>query len=367
MTMAFLGKLKNPNPVPSPPPRQPGKTSQSELIDDVYGDTYEIPPCELSPRDVPQTQAQDNIYSDDRPPNPAIPKREAAPPLPHLSKNPKRQQRQELFSDTKKPPQVDRNEKPGRRKMMPLPSLASESIDEDVYEDPNEEPEKNDGLYVEPEAVCPTATRAPMRKPTSPSTPSVPIPIRVKPPIPGGKSSSMFPPVIDRRTGQEPSSVLKQNMNQPAKYKHPTCRTEFATLTPGVISLLKPQGGMRANKPLRYEVKEWFGGDCSRKTAEDLLESVNKDGAFLIRHSSDQRSCQPYTLVVLYQQKVYNVPIRFLEDVQGYALGKEGKKNEETFSSLDEIISHHQKNQLLLIDSKSQAKHSVHLTYPVRP
>uniref|UniRef100_A0A8C7YY38 Si:dkeyp-117b11.1 n=1 Tax=Oryzias sinensis TaxID=183150 RepID=A0A8C7YY38_9TELE len=326
MTMAFLGKLKNPIPVPSPPPRQPGKTSQSELADDVYGDTYEIPPCELSPRDVPQTQAQDNIYSDDRPPNPAIPKREAAPPLPHLSKNPKRQQRQDLFSDTKKPPQVDRNEKPGRRKMMPLPSLASESIDEDVYEDPNEEPEKNDGLYVEPEAVCPTATRAPMRKPTSPSTPSVPIPVRVKPPIPGGKSSSMFPPVIDRRTG-----------------------------------------GMRANKPLRYEVKEWFGGDCSRKTAEDLLESVNKDGAFLIRHSSDQRSCQPYTLAVLYQQKVYNVPIRFLEDVQGYALGKEGKKNEETFSSLDEIISHHQKNQLLLIDSKSQAKHSVHLTYPVRP
>uniref|UniRef100_A0A3B4ZUU9 SH2 domain-containing protein n=1 Tax=Stegastes partitus TaxID=144197 RepID=A0A3B4ZUU9_9TELE len=92
-----------------------------------------------------------------------------------------------------------------------------------------------------------------------------------------------------------------------------------------------------------------------------------KDGAFLIRHSSAQSARQPFTLAVLYQQKVYNIPIRFLEDTQGYALGKEGKKNEEIFTSLDEMISHHKNNQLLLIDSKSQAKHTAHLTHPVRP
>lgn len=54
-----------------------------------------------------------------------------------------------------------------------------------------------------------------------------------------------------------------------------------------------------------------------------------QDGAFLIRHSSAQSTRQPYTLAVLYQQKVYNIPIRFLEETHGYALGKEGKKNEE--------------------------------------
>lgn len=54
-----------------------------------------------------------------------------------------------------------------------------------------------------------------------------------------------------------------------------------------------------------------------------------QDGAFLIRHSSNQSPRQPYTLAVLYQQKVYNIPIRFLEEMQGYALGKEGKKTEE--------------------------------------
>lgn len=54
-----------------------------------------------------------------------------------------------------------------------------------------------------------------------------------------------------------------------------------------------------------------------------------QDGTFLIRHSSAQSTRQPYTLAVLYQQKVYNVPIRFLEEMRVYALGKEGKKNEE--------------------------------------
>lgn len=54
-----------------------------------------------------------------------------------------------------------------------------------------------------------------------------------------------------------------------------------------------------------------------------------QDGAFLIRYSSAQSSRQPYTLAVLYEKKVYNIPIRFLEEPRGYALGKEGKMNEE--------------------------------------
>lgn len=54
-----------------------------------------------------------------------------------------------------------------------------------------------------------------------------------------------------------------------------------------------------------------------------------QDGAFLIRYSSAQSTHQPYTLAVLYQEKVYNIPIRFLVETKAYALGKEGKKNEE--------------------------------------
>lgn len=148
-----------------------------------------------------------------------------------------------------------------------------------------------------------------------------------------------------------------------------------------------------------------FYSDQTNNVHSNLLQ----DGAFLIRHSSNQSLRQPYTLAVLYQQKVYNIPIRFLEEMQGYALGKEGKKTEEVsekkqdekqfmtggrcrcrnfllgvggessvdfalfswslqvFSNLDEMISHHKNNQLLLIDSKSQAKHRTYLTHPAHP
>lgn len=30
--------------------------------DDEDGDTYEVPPCELSPAKVPQTQVEENVY-----------------------------------------------------------------------------------------------------------------------------------------------------------------------------------------------------------------------------------------------------------------------------------------------------------------
>lgn len=38
----------------------------------------------------------------------------------------------------------------------------------------------------------------------------------------------------------------------------------------------------------------------------------------------------------------------------------------QLFGSLQEMISHHKDNPLLLIDSKSQAKHTTYLTHPVQ-
>ncbi|GAA6102823.1 SH2 domain-containing protein 6 isoform X1 [Tachysurus ichikawai] len=111
--------------------------------------------------------------------------------------------------------------------------------------------------------------------------------------------------------------------------------------------------------------REWFAGICGRKTAEDILLKVNKNGSYLVRCSTAQNARQPFTLVVLFNQKVYNIPIRFIKESCSYALGKEGKKSEELFDSLQEMISHHKDNPLLLIDSKSQAKHTTYLTHPV--
>lgn len=370
--MTFFGKLKNLHGGPPAPPRRTDNNATFEWpqdeFDDEEGDMYEVPPCERTAVKVPQTQIEDNIYLD-RTSNPTAPQRQAAPP-PRSLKPLKPQ-----------PPEIDRNEKPGRKKMMPPPAVrpapVPASTEEDVYLDPNEEQEDNDDLYLEPTA-CPPAPREPIRMPPSPKTPLVPSskPISMKPPVPRAKSNSVLPSVTELKTapsfeGRATFSIKPPPPTHGFKPPLPVNLKEGKPSPPNPpMADTKPVasfGGMRATKPSGDEDKEWFAGACNRKAAEALLLRINKDGAFLIRHSSAQSARQPYTLAVLYQQKVYNVPIRFLGETQGYALGKEGKKNEEVFTSLDEMISHHKNNQLLLIDSKSQAKQMAHLTHPVRP
>uniref|UniRef100_A0A8D1ZPN0 B cell linker n=1 Tax=Sus scrofa TaxID=9823 RepID=A0A8D1ZPN0_PIG len=73
--------------------------------------------------------------------------------------------------------------------------------------------------------------------------------------------------------------------------------------------------------------KPWYAGACDRKSAEEALYKSNKDGSFLIRKSSGHDSKQPYTLVVFFNKRVYNIPVRFIEATKQYALGR--KKNGE--------------------------------------
>ncbi|XP_068582730.1 B-cell linker protein isoform X2 [Cebidichthys violaceus] len=112
--------------------------------------------------------------------------------------------------------------------------------------------------------------------------------------------------------------------------------------------------------------KPWYAGACDRKTADDVLCRSNKGGAFMVRKSSGQDAQQPYTLVVFYNGRVYNIPIRFIATTQQYALGRE-KKGEEHFSSVSHIIENHQRTPLVLIDSQSNAKDATKLCFPARP
>ncbi|XP_010207597.2 B-cell linker protein isoform X5 [Colius striatus] len=111
--------------------------------------------------------------------------------------------------------------------------------------------------------------------------------------------------------------------------------------------------------------KAWYAATCDRKTAEDTLYRSNKDGSFLIRRSSGQDSRQPYTLVVFYNRRVYNIPIRFIESTRQYALGRE-KSGEERFDSVAEIVENHQHTPLVLIDSQNNTKDSTKLKHIVR-
>ncbi|KAI1236312.1 hypothetical protein IHE44_0001597 [Lamprotornis superbus] len=117
-----------------------------------------------------------------------------------------------------------------------------------------------------------------------------------------------------------------------------------------------------ADQDASVHSQAWYAATCDRKMAEDALYRSNKDGSFLIRKSSGQDSRQPYTLVVFYNRRVYNVPIRFIESTRQYALGRE-KSGEERFDSVAEIVENHQRTSLVLIDSQNNTKDSTKLKH----
>ncbi|KAL4641255.1 B-cell linker protein isoform X1, partial [Arapaima gigas] len=119
-------------------------------------------------------------------------------------------------------------------------------------------------------------------------------------------------------------------------------------------------------KDADIQQKPWFAGSCDRKTAEETLFHSKKDGSFMVRKSSGHDVQQPYTLVVFYKNRVYNIPVRYIQSSHQYALGRE-KKGEERFSSVCSIIENHQKNALVLIDSQNNSKDSTKLCCAVKP
>ncbi|RXN09384.1 B-cell linker -like isoform X7 [Labeo rohita] len=92
---------------------------------------------------------------------------------------------------------------------------------------------------------------------------------------------------------------------------------------------------------------------------------AEEDGSYLLRKSSGVDAQQPYTLVVFYNSRVYNIPVRYIASTKQYALGKE-KQAEERFSSVSDIIENHQKNPLVLVDSQSNTKDSTKLRHPIK-
>jgi len=85
---------------------------------------------------------------------------------------------------------------------------------------------------------------------------------------------------------------------------------------------------------------------CDRKSAENLLLKMNKNGAFLVRDSKHGGANSPFTLSVLNHGKVFNINIR--EKHGGlFALGKE-KEEENVYSSVQEMIETHRTEALKL-------------------
>ncbi|XP_053153988.1 lymphocyte cytosolic protein 2 [Hemicordylus capensis] len=110
--------------------------------------------------------------------------------------------------------------------------------------------------------------------------------------------------------------------------------------------------------------QEWYAADITRPKAEVALRNINQDGTFLVRDSSRRTLEQPYVLMVLYNDKVYNIQIRYREEDKSYFLGTSLKANED-FTSVNEIIENFKRMPLRLIDGKDRcSRKQCMLTYP---
>ncbi|XP_064788234.1 B-cell linker protein isoform X2 [Oncorhynchus masou masou] len=180
---------------------------------------------------------------------------------------------------------------------------------------------------------------------------------------------------IASRENEGPALAMRHSTQKPTTTPQPSEYKRAKIPLPQMFTSPKPDRGTvpTAEKKLTDAEeaadvlkKPWYASTCDRKTAEDTLVRSNKDGAFLIRKSSGQDRQQPYTLVVYYNSRVYNIPVRYIQASQQYTLGRE-KKGEERFTSVSHIIENHQRNPLVLIDSQRNTKDFTKLCYAVKP
>ncbi|CAJ1066960.1 B-cell linker protein isoform X3 [Xyrichtys novacula] len=245
--------------------------------------------------------------------------------------------------------------KPSPRITVKSPVAVQETAGGDEYEvcDPEDSPSKKP-------VECPPK---PLPKP-SPRERSQRPPLKPRPDLkPREFESRTLPNVMQTEPKPQPKT-FSLDLKRP--------KIPLPQLTPSKAATrgsdLAEDESANQDKNSDLNRKPWYANTCDRKTSYEVLYQSNKDGAFMVRKSSGQDSQQPYTLVVFYKGRVYNIPIRLILGTPHaqYALGSE-KRGEEYFSSVTHIIENHQRVPLVLIDSQNNSKDSTKLCHPVKP
>ncbi|XP_056385832.1 B-cell linker protein isoform X2 [Hyla sarda] len=296
----------------------------------------------------------------------------------------------------KNPPVVNRHIKP----MPPTPRRSPtqqppEPQDQDLYLVPENEPspsppkrgsqpkiippsnENQDEYEVCDDFIIP-------EPPTKPKPSPSPRNVRPKPPPHLAQKPRMIPVLPQRDVNSnidKPHVMQRQRIHSAGSDPPPVPsvlhKVPVPLPKPNVIPMQKlpeaatryTSGSNRHGSAVEQDAdvlnKEWYVSSCNRRTAEEALTSTAKDGSFLVRKSSGQDSQQPFTLVVFYNRRVYNIPVRYIEATRQYALGRE-KSGEEKFHSVAEIIDNHRQTPLVLIDSQNNTKDATKLKQAVR-
>ncbi|KAK9963843.1 hypothetical protein ABG768_007005 [Culter alburnus] len=124
------------------------------------------------------------------------------------------------------------------------------------------------------------------------------------------------------------------------------------------------------SKPAQgLEEQNWYVGAVGRVEAEHALHLVNREGAFLVRDCSKNTTYEPLVLAVFYDKRVFNIQIRFSEEISKYTLGT-GLRTNDRFDSVTDIIKFHSIFPIVLIDGRKTSaatnqKRQCVLMYPI--
>ncbi|ROL53564.1 Cytokine-dependent hematopoietic cell linker [Anabarilius grahami] len=124
------------------------------------------------------------------------------------------------------------------------------------------------------------------------------------------------------------------------------------------------------SKPAQgLEEQNWYVGAVGRVEAEHALHLVNREGAFLVRDCSKNTTYEPLVLAVFYDKRVFNIQIRFSEEISKYTLGT-GLRTNDRFDSVTDIIKFHSIFPIVLIEGRKTSgatnqKRQCVLMYPI--
>lgn len=344
---------------------------------------YEPPPTEPSEEQklCPTQPIGDGDYIDNRQNHaastgspPAVNPRPAIPvhlsPHPHPPTESRRDPsphgvRQPTGKFPSQPPQIFRGNKPGRGPApspTPIGGLNRSSVEKpspQSWRPPVSTPEASTRPRA-PGFLPPPPSSSVSRSNSSARSHSSRFDERREQPPDEGQKHNTFPlhnksigprpglPRTSQRYGDSLPPSIPPGGSLPHKL-HPALNENRGSVMDRHSSRAIPPPSSANNKQLD---PRWYVGNVSRRHAEGCLSRVQKDGAYLVRDSTRQLESQPFTLMVLYQDKVYNIQIR--QENQQFLLGT-GLKAQEFFPSVAEIIGHYSKSPLLLIDAKNRS------------
>lgn len=100
---------------------------------------------------------------------------------------------------------------------------------------------------------------------------------------------------------------------------------------------------------------DWFVDDCSRQTAESLLNST-KNGTFLIRKSRLFEETGCYAMSIAFNQSVYHCLVHKFSNGFGF-------DSKRIFRSLEELVSHYKNFESLVVHNSLL---DCHLSVPLK-